>query len=109
MQKYVILNEELLNQFKINQNLLIDLCQKTSVKTLSFFGSILSDKFVPGQSDLDFLVEFHEVSFDNFFDLQIGLRRVFNYEKIDLVTISSLKNRIIREDILSTRKNIYAA
>lgn len=67
------------------------------------------NEFKSGQSDIDFLVEFDAVSVDKSFDLLDGLMKLFHYEKIDHVTMGSLKNKIIRQEILSSQEQIYAA
>ena len=100
---------DFLNQFQVSEKDLEQLCQRAGVKTLYIFGSILSPEFSPGKSDLDFLVEFDSPSFDGFFDFHENLKDLFNYENIDLVTIGSLKNKIIRETIISSRETLYAA
>ena len=99
----------ILSQFKVKESDLVELCRKHGVKSLSIFGSVAHDEFKSGKSDIDFLVEFDAVSLDKFFDLLEGLKRIFHYENIDLVTMASLKNKVIRNEILSSQENIYAA
>lgn len=79
------------------------------VKSLAVFGSVIQCEFHSGQSDIDFLVEFESLSVDKFFDFLEGLKKIFQYDNIDLVTIGSLKNKIIREEILSSKEDLYAA
>ncbi len=100
---------ELFRQFKVNEDDLKLLCLKMGVRSLAVFGSVIHGDFKMGQSDIDFLVEFEIVSADRFFDFLDGLKELFHYDKIDLVTMSSLKNQVIRQTILSSQKNIYAA
>ena len=85
------------------------LCRKMGVKSLAVFGSVTMGQFHAGQSDIDFLVEFESLSVDQFFDFLEGLKRIFHYDNIDLVTAGSLKNKIIREEILSSKEDLYAA
>ncbi|HEY8271124.1 MAG TPA: nucleotidyltransferase domain-containing protein [Pseudobdellovibrionaceae bacterium] len=104
-----VLKKRILSQFQVSEEDLIKLCQAMGVKSLAIFGSALQGNFKPGQSDIDFLVEFELVSIDCFFDFLEGLKRLFHYTDIDLVTRGSLKNQVIREEILSSKKDLYAA
>ena len=60
---------------ELNLQHILDLCRKHKVKTLSVFGSILTDKFKE-DSDVDMLVDFEPIdhnTFDylgNYFDLK---------------------------------------
>ena len=45
----------------INQTLISTFCKENGIKKLSFFGSVLTDKFTD-ESDVDILVEFFENS-----------------------------------------------
>lgn len=101
--------KHILGLFNVNEAELNRLCREMGVKSLAVFGSVPQGGFKAGQSDIDFLVEFETVSIDRFFDFQDGLKRLFNYDNIDLVTAGSLKNRVIRQSILSSQENIYAA
>jgi predicted nucleotidyltransferase len=96
-------------KFNISSNELKKVCNKYRVKNLYVFGSIQNGLFKKGESDIDFLVEFENVTFDNYFNLLEDLQSLLNYEKIDLVTIDSIKNKIIKEEIDSTREILYAA
>ena len=104
-----LLKQKILTQFGVKESDLIRLCRKHGVKSLSVFGSLAHNEFKSGQSDIDLLVEFDSISVDKFFDLQDGLKKLFHYEKIDLVTVASLKNKVIKQEILSSQKEIYAA
>lgn len=59
------------------------------VKNIALFGSFLKGR-ANRKSDLDFLVEFEERTFDNYINLKLFLERLFS-RKIDLVTKESLK------------------
>lgn len=63
--------------------------KKMSVKKIGLFGS-----FVKGEqkinSDVDFLVEFKKISFDNYMDLLIFLEKLLK-RKIDLIIESDLR------------------
>jgi len=58
------------------------------VKKIGLFGSVLKGKKNP--KDIDVLVEFERVSFDNYMDLLFFLERLFK-KKVDLIIESSLR------------------
>jgi len=62
--------------------------KKFKVKKIGLFGS-----FARGEqkrhSDIDFMVEFYEPTFDNFMDLLFSLEKLFN-RKVELITDGSL-------------------
>lgn len=65
-----------------------DILKKYGVKRIGLFGS-----YVRGEqkedSDIDFLVEFEQVDFDNFMDLAFFLEDYFG-RKVELITNGSL-------------------
>jgi uncharacterized protein len=65
-----------------------DVLRKYTVRRIGLFGS-----YVRGEqrkrSDIDFLVEFEEPTFDNFMDLAFFLEDLFR-RKVDLITEGSL-------------------
>lgn len=65
-----------------------DILKKYKVKRIGLFGS-----YVRGEqkrySDIDFLVEFEEPTFDNFMDLVFTLEDLFN-KKVELITNGNL-------------------
>ena len=90
----------------------IALCEKHGVKSISLFGSAVRNS-MNESSDIDFLVEFSEnidvLDYaDNYFSLLEGLEDIFD-RKIDLVSIKSLKNPILKEEINRSKVNLYAA
>jgi predicted nucleotidyltransferase len=91
---------------------IILLCSKNKVKKLAVFGSVLTDSFAE-ESDVDFLVsfdenltpfEFSDAYFNLLFGLEILLKR-----KIDLVSESSIRNKIFRSEIDKQKLSLYAA
>jgi hypothetical protein len=84
-------------------------CRKWKVKELSVFGSVLREDF-SGNSDVDVLVETlpeSELGWDwldmqNEFALMLG-------RKVDLVFKDGLRNPYRRDEILRTRRILYAA
>ena len=104
-----IVKKGILSQFKVDEEELKRLCREMGVRSLAVFGSVTQGEFKVGISDIDFLVEFEVVSVDRFFDFLDGLKKLFHYDNVDLVTSASLKNHVIRQSILSSQENIYAA
>ncbi|NLT52432.1 MAG: nucleotidyltransferase family protein [Ignavibacteria bacterium] len=60
------------------------LLKKYSVRKIGLFGSFIR-KEETKKSDIDFLVDFEEKSFDNFINLVFELEKIFN-RKVDLLT-----------------------
>jgi uncharacterized protein len=81
--------EEILDILEKNKSLL----DKFYVKKIGLFGS-----YVRGEqkknSDIDFLVEFEKVSYDNYFDLITALEKLYK-KKIELITNGSLSPYIL--------------
>lgn len=95
---------------ELNIHRIIDLCRLHKVKTLSVFGSILTDRF-NDESDVDFLVDFNnEINHlnyaDNFFAFYNALRSLFG-RNIDLVDESCVKNPYFKEELNETKHLIY--
>ncbi len=95
-----------------NRGAIEDLCQRFRIARLDVFGSALRDDFLPGESDLDLLVEFGPMSpyerADAYFGFLEELRLVVGVD-IDLVVSGAVKNRIIAVDIESTKQAFYTA
>lgn len=72
--------------------------RKYQVSELSLFGSYVRGEERP-DSDIDFLVEFSEVSFDGYMDLKFFLETLFG-RRVDLVMKDAIKPRL-RERILN--------
>jgi uncharacterized protein len=94
---------------KINE--LKRLCELYNVRTMYAFGSVCTDKF-NNDSDIDFLISFDNLSFDqytdNYFDLHYKLQDLFE-RQIDLLTENSLSNPYFIKGIEQTKQLIYAA
>src|SRR6516225_8984654 len=88
------------------------LCRSHYVQRLELFGSAADDTFVPGRSDLDFLVEFLPLKAgqhaDAYFGLLFGLEDLFK-RRIDLVIASAIRNPYLLKAINEQRKVVYAA
>ena len=88
------------------------LCRKYGVLRLYVFGSVLSEDFRPGESDVDMLVEFGPMDGHTkahaYFDMLDELRGLLGTE-VDLVMAGAVKNRFISRDIERTKQMLYAA
>ena len=69
-----------------------DILEKYKVKRIGLFGSYVRGTQTD-KSDIDFLVEFKQPSFDNFMDLVFSLEDLFG-KKIELITNNSLSPHI---------------
>lgn len=95
---------------EINLQKILDLCKSHKVKTLSVFGSILTDRFNEN-SDVDFLVNFnHEITHtnyaDNYFSFYYALCSLFG-RNVDLVDETSVKNPYFKAELNETKRIIY--
>ena len=88
------------------------LCAKYNVLRLEVFGSAASGAYRPGDSDLDFLVEFRPLSpgayADAYFGLLGALERLFGCP-VDLVVPKAIKNPYFLESVNQTRTLVYEA
>ena len=72
------------------------------------FGSILSDNYVPGKSDIDLLIEFFPRNYPSLFQfagLEIALTEIF-HNKVDLKTKEDL-SRFFRDEVVNSSVSIY--
>ena len=80
-----------------------------NVKTLSVFGSILTNRF-NDSSDVDMIVEFNNENIDdyvsNYFNLKEALATLFKRE-VDLLEAKGIKNRFLLQNINRTKQVIY--
>jgi len=84
-------------------------CRRYHVRRLALFGSVLRDDFSP-DSDVDVLVAFEpeaRVGFVTLSRMQRELSELFQ-RPVDLVPMDGLKP-IIRESVLSSAQDVYAA
>lgn len=88
------------------------LCKIHRVKTLSVFGSVLTDRF-NNESDIDLLVDFEKIdheSFDyvsNYFSFRDALESLFK-RKVDLIEEKILRNKYFIANVNRTKQLIYA-
>lgn len=96
---------------EINLPNILELCKKHRVKTLSVFGSILTERFNK-DSDVDLLVDFEELDYeeidyvDNYFGFRDALENLFN-RKVDLIEEKALHNKYFINNIQRTKKLVY--
>jgi predicted nucleotidyltransferase len=94
--------EKNLNQIKIY-------CRQYAVERLHAFGSVTSDNFTD-DSDIDFLIKFKDISFeeyaDSYFRLHELFEKLFN-RKVDLITENMLSNPYFIDKINRTKIILY--
>lgn len=81
--------DEIIKLIEQNETIL----RRLGVRRLGLFGSYARGEATPG-SDLDFVVELSEKSFDAYMDTKIFLEDLFR-SRVDLVTMSSIKPRLL--------------
>jgi predicted nucleotidyltransferase len=88
------------------------LCRIYRVHRLELFGSAATGGYRPGESDLDFLVEFEPLPpgayADAYFDLLDSLETLVG-RPVDLVVASAIKNPYFRQAVEQTKILLYAA
>ena len=81
------------------------------MSVLFVFGSVLGDTFNE-ESDIDFVVDFSDVSLedyaDNYFDLKFSLEKLLERD-IDLLESRAIRNPYLLESIDSTKQLVYEA
>jgi len=97
-------------QIEVNNKELSEFCRRNSVKRLSLFGSVLTERFSES-SDVDVLVEFQpdtRVGYLRMAAMERELSRVFGGRKVDLRTPGEL-SPYFRGEVLRTAAVQYAA
>ena len=94
---------------KKNIDRIKQLCKQYKVKTFSAFGSVTRDD-LKDDSDLDFVVDFHEkdpFEYTNlYFQLKDNLEKLLQ-RKIDLIEERGIKNQFFKKELDSTKIPIY--
>jgi predicted nucleotidyltransferase len=89
-----------------------DLCARRRVRRLAVFGSAAAGGFDPAMSDVDGLVEFHEMSpaerAESHFGLAEDMERLLGLP-VDLVEDSTVRNPYLRRSVERTRVVLYEA
>ena len=98
-----------MNLIDVNNDKLIELCNKHMVKELYLFGSILTEKF-SDTSDIDLLIQFNQIElldyFDNYMELKEELEQLF-HRSVDLVENQAIRNPIFRKVVEREKQLIY--
>jgi len=88
------------------------LCAQHYVKRLDLFGSAVGKGFNPATSDVDFLVEFADLSpgdyAKHYFALKENLTTLLGRE-VDLVVERAIKNPFFLESVQQSRESLFAA
>jgi len=92
-----------------NKDKIKALCGQHNVDSLFVFGSVLKKNF-SASSDIDFLVDFKDVSLydyaDNYYNLKYELEALLKRE-IDLLENQAVRNPYLRESIESSKQLLY--
>jgi uncharacterized protein len=94
-----------------NREAIAGVCRRYGVHKLEVFGSILRADFDAARSDIDVLVEFEQdklVSFSQFMELKDSLEALFG-RAVDLIELSTVRNRRLRYYIERSKAPVYAA
>ena len=86
------------------------LCLIYGVRRLDLFGSASTGLYEPGESDLDFLVEFQPAALNAYSDAYFGLLEALGSlfgRPVDLVVASAIKNPYFLQSVEQTRTPIY--
>jgi predicted nucleotidyltransferase len=87
-------------------------CRQHHVARLHVFGSVLRPDYMPGESDIDLLVEFEDLQPTELVEPYFGLEQELIESmgsSIDLVMATAVRNPIVRADIDASKQLIYAA
>ncbi|MBD5231265.1 MAG: nucleotidyltransferase [Bacteroidales bacterium] len=90
---------------------ILTLCKTHRVRTLSVFGSILTNRFTD-KSDVDFLVDFEPAApdkwdyVDNYFSFRDALSLLLGRE-IDLIEEKGITNPLFRKAVDQSKRKIY--
>jgi len=91
---------------------IVDLCRRYHVRRLDLFGSATGDRFDPGRSDVDFVLEYLPEAKEHYPDVYFGLKEDLEAllgRHVDLVMINAVRNPYFREELEETRVQLYAA
>ena len=102
---YSIVNQQL----EVRASEIEKLSDACCVLRLEIFGSAITGRFDPVNSDFDFLVTFRpgSTSLDNYLRLAEGLEALLG-RPVDLVIERSIRNPYFRKSVDATRTLIYA-
>jgi predicted nucleotidyltransferase len=95
----------------LDPDAIIRACESFGVQRLRVFGSVVTDRFDPESSDVDFLVDFLPGRGDylhDFFDLKSALERIVG-RAVDLVDAVAIRNPHFAKAALSTAPELYSS
>lgn len=103
------MSEMIRHELHIPHEQLAEVCKRYSVKRLSLFGSILTDRFGP-ESDIDMLVEFLPEAEIGLFEMSAMEEKLSAMlgRKVDLRTPAEL-SRYFRDKVMQSAVLQYAA
>lgn len=100
----------MLNIIENQKAQIVSLCKRYPIERLSVFGSAVRGDFVPGKSDIDFLVRIAPCDpvhyADVYFALQTDLEHLLA-NRIDLITEPSVTNPYVLRSIREAEQEIY--
>jgi predicted nucleotidyltransferase len=85
-------------------------CRRRRVHRIEVFGSGVRPDFDPAHGDLDFLVSFQELEFNQYADAYFGLLEDLQtlFERpVDLVVASAIQNPYFRQAVDSSKTLVY--
>jgi hypothetical protein len=89
-----------------------EVCKKYKVKELYAFGSVTDEQKFNEKSDVDLLVEFGDVSMNDYADnyslFVETMEKIFGRE-VDLVTAKYLRNKFFIQRVNETKTKIFEA
>lgn len=91
---------------ELNIQKIIELCRLHKVKSLSVFGSILTDSFNENSDVVDFDSKNIDDYVSNYFSFKDSLMTLFN-RNVDLIEEKGLKNKFFIKNINRTKQVIY--
>ena len=98
--KKLLTHQEILRMLEMHKNVL----ERYNVKKIGLFGSYAAGR-QSRQSDIDFVVEFSEPSFDNFMGLVSYLEKLFG-KKIDVLTHEGVEGIRINSVAKSIKRSV---
>jgi len=95
----------------LDRDAIAHISERFAVQRLRVFGSVLTDRFDPSRSDVDFLVDFaddHPDLLGAYLGLKEALERVVG-RSVDLVMADAVKNPYFKAAAFSSAEDLYAA
>ena len=84
-------------------------CEQYGVARLRVFGSVLTERFDPARSDVDFLVEYKpdvERTFHALFALRDELQRIVG-RPVDLIDVRNIRNPYFARSAYKSAEDVY--